>query len=91
MHVFADAEVAQDLRRLVLMQQALVVFPDEDVILSHTQQNRDILRRNDMALAKHRPFLFILDDLCDVVTEDMAYGVFGFHQLHGSFSLPFMI
>ena len=83
MHVGALAQGAQDLRRVVLMEHVLVVFPDIDVLLTHAEQDGDVLGRDDMALAEHGILGDAPDDLGDVVAQHLSHGLFGFQQLHG--------
>ena len=82
-HVLAHAQIAQDLRRLVLVEHVLVVLPNIDMVLAHAQQHRHVLRPDDVSLAEDRPLFLVLDDLGDVVAEHMPDGFFGLHQLHG--------
>ena len=82
-HMLAETEVAQDRRRLVLVQHGLVVFPDVQMVLAHAQQHGHILLTDDVALAEDGALFLVLDDLGDVMAQHVPDGFFGFYQLHG--------
>lgn len=90
MHVLVGAHVVEHLRRVVLVEHVLVVFPDVDVVLAHAQQHRHVLRRDHMALAEYRVLGDSGNNLRNIVTENLTDGFLGFHQLHGCAS-PLML
>ena len=87
-HVVVPAHLAQDPRGLVLMEAGVIFFPDVDMLLAHAQQDRHVLRGNDMAFLEDRAFLDPRDDLGDIVAEHLPNGILRTHQLHKN-TLPF--
>ena len=86
MHIRPQADIAQDGRGFIFMEQGIVLFPDVDVVLADRQQDRDIFLSNHMALAEDRAFGDAADDLGNIVTEDMTDSLFGFHHFHNYLS-----
>ena len=69
MHVGPLAQGAQDFRRVVLVEHVLIFFPDIDVLLAHAEQDGDVLRRDDVALAEYGVLGDAPDDLGDIVAQ----------------------
>ena len=82
MHVGPLAQGAQDFRRVVLVEHVLIFFPDIDVLLAHAEQDGDVLRRDDVALAEYGVLGDAPDDLGDIVAQHLSHGLFRLQQLH---------
>ena len=70
------------------MEAGVIFFPDVDMLLAHAQQDRHVLRGNDMTFLEDRAFLDPRDDLGDIVAEHLPNGILRTHQLHKN-TLPF--
>ena len=84
-HIFTLADIAQNRRRIVLVQHILAVFPDIDMLLAESEQDLDILRTDHIALAKTRPLALTTYNLRDIVAEHHPHGILNTNLLH-SFS-----
>ena len=82
MHILVLADAAEYLRRLVLMEHILVLFPDIDIVLADRQKHRYVLFGDDMPLAEYRVLGHALDYLRDVMAQHMTHCVLGFDKLH---------
>ena len=81
-HILVLADAAEYLRRLVLMEHILVLFPDIDIVLADRQKHRYVLFGDDMPLAEYRVLGHALDYLRDVMAQHMTHCVLGFDKLH---------
>ena len=81
-HMLALTNGAQNIRRIVLVQHIFVVFPDVNMLFSHTEQNGNVLFLDNMSLAEHGIFRHALDNLRDVMTQHLSDCIFGSYQLH---------
>ena len=73
------AHLVEDLCRLIFMKHMFILFPDINMFFSHAQKYRDILLGNDMTFPEYRVFRHPGNDLCDIMTQNLPDGVFGFH------------
>ena len=68
MHICALAHISEDLCRIVFMQHVFVIFPDIDVILTHTQKYRDIFFPDYMSFTKNCILGHPFDNLGNIMT-----------------------
>ena len=64
------------------MQKAFGLFPDEQMLLAHGQQHRDVLLGDHMPLAEPGALVLTRDDLGQVVTQHMTGCMDGFDLFH---------
>ena len=64
------------------MEFRAVLLPDEDVVLAHGTEDGDILLLYHMPLAEPGILGHALDDLGQVMTEDLADGLFHPYLFH---------
>ena len=81
-HVLILTDVAQDRRRVVLMQQIRIVFPDIDVLLADTQKNGNILRADDIPLMETCSLSLPAHNLCNVVAEHHPHRILNTNLTH---------
>ena len=81
-HVLVHAQAAHALCRLVLMEHAFGLFPDEEPFLAHAEEHGDVFLGHDMALAEAGVLHDAGDDLRHIVAQDVADGLGGFDFLH---------
>ena len=72
-HVFIHAYPAKDVGGFVFMQHPLLLFPNEQVVLSEGKQHGDIFFRHDMPLPECGVFRHALYNLCDIVAQYMPH------------------
>ena len=74
-----SAHCIQNLCRLIFMKHMLIFFPDINMFFSNTQKYRYIRLGNDMTFPEYCIFRHPWNDLCDIMTQNLPDGVFGFH------------
>ena len=75
-------DIAQDRRRVVLMQQIRIVFPNIDVLLADTQKNGNILRADDIPLMETCSLSLPAHNLCNVVAEHHPHRILNTNLTH---------
>ena len=78
----AFTHAAQDLRRLIFMKDPLLLFPDVELILADTKENRNILLRHNVAFSEYRVLRDSFYDLCDIVAKYCPFRIFCSDQFH---------
>ena len=86
MHIRPQADIAQDSRRFIFMKHGVVLFPDVNVVLADGEEDRDIGLCDHVAFTKNRSLRDAADNLGNIVAEDMADSLFGFHHFHNYLS-----
>ena len=81
-HMRVLAHGAHALCRLVLMEHALGLFPDEERLLAHAEEHGNVLLCDNMPLAEAGVLRDAGDDLRHVMAQDVADGLGGFNFLH---------
>ena len=62
------ADAVQNLRGFILMENTLLLFPYIEMFLSYRKKKRNIFFFYDVAFFEENTFLFVFDDLCNVMT-----------------------
>ena len=89
-HVVDTAEGSQPLGSLILVQHAFGLFPYIQVLLSHGEQDGNVLFRDDMTLAEAGILGNAGDDLRHIMAEYVSDSFFGLDEFHNVF-LPHMV
>ncbi len=70
-HMLSLAEICKTFGSFILVEGMFVPFPNEQPVLAHRQQNRNILFRDDVALAELRVLHLAGDNSRQVMAEHM--------------------
>ena len=81
-HIVPLADLAENLRPLVLVEHALRLLPDVEVLLAHREQHGNVLLPDHMTLAEDGVLGDAGDDLGDIMAEDMAHCLGRLNQFH---------